>query len=99
MGDVGATIEFGACRCDPGRQRNPHLLDYKLVTASDAPRIDVAWVETPAQNGGPKGSKGVGEGNCMSTPVCLANAVADALGVVEIDLPLSPSKLAALVRE
>jgi 2-furoyl-CoA dehydrogenase large subunit len=29
----------------------------------------------------PLGAKGVGEGNCMSTPVCLANAVADALGV------------------
>ena len=33
----------------------------------------------------------------MSTPVCLANAVADALGVAEIDLPLTPAKLAALV--
>ena len=32
----------------------------------------------------------------MSTPVCLANAVADALGVAEIDLPLTPAKLAAL---
>ena len=29
----------------------------------------------------PLGAKGVGEGNCMSTPVCIANAVADALGV------------------
>ena len=46
----------------------------------------------------PLGSKGVGEGNCMSTPVCIANAVADALGVAEIDLPLTPAKLAALVR-
>ena len=53
---------------DPdGRQRNPHLLDYKLVTASDAPRIDVEWIETPAQNGGPKGSKGVGEPPCVPT--------------------------------
>jgi len=43
----------------------------------------------------PLGAKGVGEGNCMSTPVCLANAVADALGVAEIDLPLTPAKLAA----
>jgi 2-furoyl-CoA dehydrogenase large subunit len=33
----------------------------------------------------------------MSTPVCLANAVADALGVAEINLPLTPAKLAALV--
>lgn len=31
----------------------------------------------------------------MSTPVCLANAVADALGATEIDLPLTPAKLAA----
>ena len=33
----------------------------------------------------------------MSTPVCVANAVADALGVTAIDLPLSPAKLAAFL--
>jgi 2-furoyl-CoA dehydrogenase large subunit len=33
----------------------------------------------------------------MSTPVCIANAVADALGVAEIDLPLTPAKLTALM--
>ncbi len=27
----------------------------------------------------------------MSTPVCIANAVADALGVEDIDLPLTPA--------
>jgi 2-furoyl-CoA dehydrogenase large subunit len=43
----------------------------------------------------PLGAKGVGEGNCMSTPVCLANAVADALGLASIDLPMTPAKLAA----
>jgi 2-furoyl-CoA dehydrogenase large subunit len=31
----------------------------------------------------------------MSTPVCLANAVADALGLDAIDLPMTPAKLAA----
>ncbi len=31
----------------------------------------------------------------MSTPVCIANAVADALGIDAIDLPLKPAKLAA----
>jgi 2-furoyl-CoA dehydrogenase large subunit len=30
----------------------------------------------------------------MSTPVCIANAVADALGVADIELPLSPSRIA-----
>jgi 2-furoyl-CoA dehydrogenase large subunit len=46
----------------------------------------------------PLGSKGVGEGNCMSTPVCIANAVADALGLKDVALPLVPAKLADIVR-
>ena len=33
----------------------------------------------------------------MSAPVCLANAVADALGLEQIDLPLRPAKLAAII--
>jgi 2-furoyl-CoA dehydrogenase large subunit len=33
----------------------------------------------------------------MSTPVCLANAVADALSLREIDLPLTPAKLAGFI--
>src|ERR1044072_8120766 len=43
-----------------GRQRNPHLLDYKLATASDVPQIDVDWIENPAENGGPRGPQGAG---------------------------------------
>ncbi len=42
----------------------------------------------------PLGAKGVGEGNCMSTPVCLANAVADATGLTDLSLPLTPARLA-----
>jgi 2-furoyl-CoA dehydrogenase large subunit len=34
----------------------------------------------------------------MSTPVCIANAVADALGVKDVELPLVPAKLAEIVR-
>ena len=42
----------------------------------------------------PLGAKGVGEGNSMSTPVCLANAVADALGLHTVELPLTPLRVA-----
>jgi 2-furoyl-CoA dehydrogenase large subunit len=34
----------------------------------------------------------------MSTPVCIANAVADALGLKDVELPLVPAKLAQVVR-
>jgi CO/xanthine dehydrogenase Mo-binding subunit len=76
-----------------GRQRNPHLLDYKLVTASDAPRIDVDWIETPAQDGGPKGSKGVGEPPTVPTPGAIANAIARAVGARVRELPMTPERV------
>ena len=31
----------------------------------------------------------------MSTPACLANAVADALGIDDVELPMTPSKVAS----
>jgi 2-furoyl-CoA dehydrogenase large subunit len=33
----------------------------------------------------------------MSTPVCLANAVADALGIADVQLPMTPAKLAVYI--
>ena len=41
----------------------------------------------------PLGAKGAAEGNCMSTPVCLANAVCDALSIDNIVVPLTPAKV------
>jgi 2-furoyl-CoA dehydrogenase large subunit len=34
----------------------------------------------------------------MSTPVCIANAVADALGMADVELPLVPARLAEAMR-
>jgi 2-furoyl-CoA dehydrogenase large subunit len=58
------------------------------------PAPQILHIETPSPYT-PLGAKGVGEGNCMSTPVCLANAVADALGLASVELPMTPAKLAA----
>jgi 2-furoyl-CoA dehydrogenase large subunit len=46
----------------------------------------------------PLGAKGVAEGKAMSTPACIANAVADALGVAEISVPLTPKRMLELLR-
>jgi 2-furoyl-CoA dehydrogenase large subunit len=70
--------------------------DYLVPTAMEVPAPVILHLETPSPFT-PLGAKGVGEGNCMSTPVCIANAVADALGVERIDLPLTPAKIAALI--
>jgi CO/xanthine dehydrogenase Mo-binding subunit len=81
------------------RQTNPDLLDYKLVTAADAPKIDIAWVETPTANAGPKGSKGVGEPPCVPTAGAVANAISKLSGRPVRMLPMTPERVWAANRE
>jgi 2-furoyl-CoA dehydrogenase large subunit len=71
--------------------------DYLLPTTTEVPEPQIVHMETPSPFT-PLGAKGVGEGNCMSTPVCVANAVADALGLSDVTLPLVPARLADRVR-
>jgi 2-furoyl-CoA dehydrogenase large subunit len=72
------------------------FVDYLVPTAMEVPEPVILHRESPSPFT-PLGAKGVGEGNCMSTPVCIANAIADALGLEELDLPATPAKLAALI--
>ena len=71
--------------------------DYAVPTASMIPELEILHRESPSPVT-PLGAKGVAEGNAMSTPACIANAVADALGVAEISVPLTPERMLELLR-
>lgn len=72
------------------------LADYLLPTAVEVPDPLIVHLETPSPFT-PLGAKGLAEGNNMSTPVCIANAVADALGQSDIRLPLTPARVIAML--
>ena len=73
------------------------LADYPIPTACEVPAPVIVHHDTPSTVT-PLGAKGVGEGVSMSAPVCIANAVADALGAGEpLQLPMLPHRLAPLV--
>jgi CO/xanthine dehydrogenase Mo-binding subunit len=90
---IGQALSEGMQLDESGRQRNPHLLDYKLVTSADAPPIEIDWIQNPAVNGGPKGSKGIGEPPCVPTPGAVANAIANATGRRVYRLPMTPERV------
>jgi CO/xanthine dehydrogenase Mo-binding subunit len=94
MGIGMATLE-GSQLDDDGRQRNPHLLDYKLQTASDSPPITIGWVDAPTREGtgGPNGSKGIGEPPCVPTPGAIGNAIAKVIGARVQQLPMTPARV------
>ena len=72
--------------------------DYLCPTAMEVPEPQILHMHSPSPLT-PLGAKGIAEGNCMSTPVCIANAVADATGLRDLRLPLSPGKVAALIAQ
>jgi aerobic carbon-monoxide dehydrogenase large subunit len=76
------------------------LMDYTLPTAEQIPAFITDTVETPSPYN-PLGAKGVGEAGCIAAPPAIVNAVLDALaplGITDIDMPLTPEKVWALVQ-
>jgi 2-furoyl-CoA dehydrogenase large subunit len=68
------------------------FMDYVCPTAPDLPRLRIGHRETPSPFT-PLGAKGLGEGTTMSTPVAIANAVADAIGRDDVEVPLTPGRV------
>ena len=77
------------------------FMDYMVPTAVESPRWEVGETVTPSPHH-PQGLKGVGESPTVGAPPAIANAVVDALwhlGVRHIDIPITPPKVWAILKE
>jgi 2-furoyl-CoA dehydrogenase large subunit len=81
---------------DSGQFLTGTFADYLVPTVAEIPAVEMLHQETPSPLT-PLGAKGLAEGNCMSVPACIANAIADALGVKDVQLPATPRRVHALV--
>ena len=80
-----------------GERGEPVALLVVLVDAApDLPALTVDHLESPSPFTA-LGAKGLGEGATMSAPVAIANAVADALGVDDLELPLTAPRVWELI--
>lgn len=89
---------FEEFKMEEGRILNDTLADYKLATILDLPRIIPLLVEAKHEEG-PFGAKGVGEPAAACTAPAIANAIFDAVGVRIKELPITPEKIVAALRE
>jgi 2-furoyl-CoA dehydrogenase large subunit len=71
--------------------------DYLVPTAMEVPELEILHIHSPSPLT-PLGAKGIAEGNCMSVPACIANAIADALGIADVPLPATPRRLREKMR-
>lgn len=97
---IGAALLEEVVHDPDGQLLTATLADYLVPATPDVPRMEVAHLEAapPATLGG---VRGLGEGGLIGGMAAVANAVADALaplGVTVTELPLTPSRIYALVR-
>jgi CO/xanthine dehydrogenase Mo-binding subunit len=77
-----------------GHMQNASYLDYRMPTALDVPMIDTIIVEV-ANPAHPYGVRGVGEVPIIPPIAAVGNAIARAIGIRMVDLPMSPPRLSA----
>jgi carbon-monoxide dehydrogenase large subunit len=95
---IGAALHEEVVYDQQGQLLTASLVDYLLPAASEVPPIRVVHVETASPAIG--GFRGMGEGGTIGAPAAVANAVADALSPLGIEieeLPVTPERLFRLI--
>jgi aerobic carbon-monoxide dehydrogenase large subunit len=98
---IGAAL-YEEVAFDPhGQILTASLADYVVPAASEVPPIMVSHLETtsPSTVGG---FRGMGEGGTIGAPAAIANAIADALrplGIEITELPVTPERLFQLIAQ
>jgi carbon-monoxide dehydrogenase large subunit len=77
---------------DSGQLLTGTMMDYCLPRAADVPSFKVATEVTPCTHN-PLGAKGCGEAGAIGAPAAVINAVTDALGVRDIEMPATPERV------
>ena len=96
---IGAALYEEIIHDAEGQLHTASLVDYLVPSACEIPPLEVAHIESssPTTLGG---FRGMGEGGTVGAPAAVANAVADALAPLGIEineLPVTPERLFRLL--
>jgi len=97
---IGAALYEEVIYDDQGQIQTASLVDYPVPSACEIPPMKVVHLEmeSPTTLGG---FRGMGEGGTIGAPAAVANAIADALAPLGIDineLPVTPERLFRLIK-
>jgi len=96
---IGAALLEEVVYDEAGQLLTGTLMDYLIPAASELPTIETHHLETPSPTT-LGGFRGMGEGGTIGAPAAIANAVADALAPLGIEvgeLPITPERLLRLL--
>jgi carbon-monoxide dehydrogenase large subunit len=90
---IGQALLEG-CRYDKetGQLVTGSFLDYCMPRSDDVPSFKVGTEVTPCTHN-PLGVKGCGEAGAIGAPAAVINAITDALGIRDIEMPATPERV------
>jgi carbon-monoxide dehydrogenase large subunit len=97
---IGAALLEELIYDEDGQLLTASLVDYMIPSAPEVPLMDVVHVESASAVAG--GFRGMGEGGTIGAPAAIANAIADALSPLDIDvsiLPMTPERIFKLLEQ
>ena len=95
---AGAALLEEVAYGEDGQLLTSTFADYLVPSIGEAPAVEISHTETPSTVH-ELGTKGVGEGGTIGGTAAIANAVADALGLTDLRLPLTPDRIVALLHD
>jgi carbon-monoxide dehydrogenase large subunit len=98
---IGAALFEEVLYSGDGQPLTGSLMDYLVPSAAEVPEIEVAHIHSPSPTT-LGGFRGMGEGGTIGAPAAIANAVADALaplGIEVAELPITPDRLYRLIND
>lgn len=81
-----------------GQLQTGSYMDYCMPRADDLPNFQVGLTVTPCTHN-PIGAKGCGEAGAIGSPPAVINAITDALGIRDMDMPATPEKVWRLAQQ
>lgn len=89
---IGQAIWEEAKYDDDGNLVTSSFMDYLIPTAATLPSFDLEGTVTPTPTN-PLGAKGIGEAGAIGSTPAVLNAVCDAVGSQDIQIPVTPEKV------
>lgn len=89
---IGQALLENCVYDDTGQLLTGSYMDYCMPRADDLPDFDVDTTVTPCTHN-PIGAKGCGEAGAIGSPPAVINAITNAIGVRELDMPATPERV------
>ena len=94
---IGQALTEGVVYDEHGQLITGSYMDYTMPRADDVPSYKVEHASTPSPTN-PLGIKGCGEAGAIGAPPAVINAITDAIGSEDIEMPATSSRVWAAIQ-